>query len=1455
MPDNNDKEKKKSSSQDIKKKYAKNPYVTGGREQWGEYLETKSLPFSGHTVKDAIYTAAKTTKVNPQLLYASAMEEGLREGIDQPDSVSEAYLEAIGEKADSKGQKKQLFDPNQFPIDGFRTYGLDTFGDQYENLKKKGYLPADFDKRFTKFKALNEIEEKKQKAGKEFSYVNSAAFKTEDDALIAKAAMLRNTRDNLNNYTKKTGIPLTDKQRDFFTLVGYNAGEGNMQKMIKSYKDKGYLKDDKFLDDTSFKPASFSQPYTYAQRRLQNMQVLNNEGYFQDYTPPEMNNGGPVTKKTQLPDQQFNGFDPISYRDIPFLDTVFDTGEIMKSKNPAEFYASLFGLITPGLASSRVKDVINRSEFKPAFDVLNLTQHQREKLTEKYGLGYLEKWKKDGMPNIFANGGELPDTVKAPTPRPIDSLNTYLNLSYNQPISSKKKKSLREQVYDIEATAQDKYYGKDSKIYPDSGEKTAPLTVGKLRGATINKEMLNDLITAADKAGVPRDQMLALAANESMFGKGYRTGRAGIVNRANGVYQQNVISSWDLDNAMKPVTADQFFYNKRVPYMQLTKTNRGYAYGPTDPQKFQNSLDSALNIHPEWVDQYAQANKNVTPKGDINYFDLTANALRDKGLKSSAFNPGDPDYANKIEAVRKLINQDPVLKPYLQRNDGGYLAFNPNIYEDLYPDGPNTNLMMKQAFNDGGSIYTQKSNGFNPIAPQRKDPFNPYAEVAHFGYGEGFYTEDVANDGIHIKPENRGKFTAWAKEHGMGVQEAANHIMANKDKYSSTLVKRANFAKNARKWHHGNDGLNLPYRPNAVSTPDNPILYQDPLEEARNNISNYFNNPQNNQVINDASLNGDSNLQTAFQDQGFSSIEADQSTIDNANRPSTGQRIGQTIGSMLSGISIGTAPLIQGTAALVNYATRGQKEAEEYARRVRRYSQQDVYNPIKYGTGSQAIYNNGGTVNGGIRTLSDNQFSSPIMEFVGPSHEEGGIPINYAGNNVEVEGGETVFMDNGGDLNVFGNMTVPGTNKKFKAVSKSLAKEENKTQKNLDKSVDLVNQNDPDIRYQKYRFNAGKVMMSSNKEKLEELNQIKNELSDMQNMMLENGFDESSSKKLKMGGKIRYADGGDMLFDTGRGKRTTKSRTPKPSTPVVELMKGPGKPIIEPNVDVPPRRLTTINEFDYKPPIVIEDEDNPSIDRVTPPTTRRRSSLPFSQILPEILTIATERPEFVPGQTYEPDLYTPYQVTFQDRLNENNSTFRAMQIQNSNNPALISQLAGQKYEADSRVLADEFRTNQAIQNDITNKNIGLLNQAKLTNLQLADQQMVRQSQARSNTRENIRNAINSISSKAAQARLEDQTLAVYENMFPHFTFDNNGKLKFQDVDRPVFTANGQEGGNVLNDKQRSRVKYDNKGNIKETTITTPSRKDQEKLDLQIDKARTQRLSLFNSIFGNKKRRG
>ena len=76
--------------------------------------------------------------------------------------------------------------------------------------------------------------------------------------------------------------------------------------------------------------------------------------------------------------------------------------------------------------------------------------------------------------------------------------------------------------------------------------------------------------------------------------------------------------------------------------------------------------------------------------------------------------------------------------------------------------------------------------------------FDPSLTEASSG-SIGFYK---GGSKIKIKKKNRGKFTKSVNRSGMGVQEFASHVLSNKDKYSTTQVKRANFARNASKWKH-----------------------------------------------------------------------------------------------------------------------------------------------------------------------------------------------------------------------------------------------------------------------------------------------------------------------------------------------------------------------------------------------------------------------------------------------------------------------------------------------------------------------------------------------------------------------------------------------------------------------------------------------------------------------------
>lgn len=65
---------------------------------------------------------------------------------------------------------------------------------------------------------------------------------------------------------------------------------------------------------------------------------------------------------------------------------------------------------------------------------------------------------------------------------------------------------------------------------------------------------------------------------------------------------------------------------------------------------------------------------------------------------------------------------------------------------------------------------------------------------------------EQAKSGIEIKPENKGKFTSWAEARGMSVQAAASKVMSNTDEYPPSVVKMANFAKNAAGWNKQEGG-------------------------------------------------------------------------------------------------------------------------------------------------------------------------------------------------------------------------------------------------------------------------------------------------------------------------------------------------------------------------------------------------------------------------------------------------------------------------------------------------------------------------------------------------------------------------------------------------------------------------------------------------------------------------
>lgn len=163
-----------------------------------------------------------------------------------------------------------------------------------------------------------------------------------------------------------------------------------------------------------------------------------------------------------------------------------------------------------------------------------------------------------------------------------------------------------------------------------------------------------------------------------------------------------------------------------------------------------------------------------------------------------------------------------------------------------------------------------------------------------------------------------------------------------------------------------------------------------------------------------------------------------------------------------------------------------------------------------------------------------------------------------------------------------------------------------------------------------------------------------------------------------------------------------------------------------------------------------------------------------NQLLGEMNALANNQLEPVQAQLYEPLLENVSDISLQDQLNANQADFNAIQRLTAQNPAAQATLAAQKYQANSSVLGEQFRQNQSQKMNVFNRNRGVLNDATLKNLAILDQQYVRQSQAKSNTKAVAQQAINSISEKIARNKLENRTLGVYENLY-NYRFDNSGR--------------------------------------------------------------------------------
>lgn len=227
LPDYNDQKSRNEYLQKWEKKY-------GDLQGRGDtVLKLNEVPRGGSdTMKNISVKAAKEYGLDPALLYSSAMEEGAS-GLFKDKSGQDTKHRKPGEAG-----YEDYYGDKEYPISGGNSFGFQTFNQRFPDLVKGGYLPKDFASKFRNKDAT--IQEGKVESAND--------FKSVDDAMKAKAAMMKFGEDKVKDFAKEHDIKLSDKAKDFFTLAWFNGGEGGFEHRMKEYNDKGYLKGDKFLD-------------------------------------------------------------------------------------------------------------------------------------------------------------------------------------------------------------------------------------------------------------------------------------------------------------------------------------------------------------------------------------------------------------------------------------------------------------------------------------------------------------------------------------------------------------------------------------------------------------------------------------------------------------------------------------------------------------------------------------------------------------------------------------------------------------------------------------------------------------------------------------------------------------------------------------------------------------------------------------------------------------------------------------------------------------------------------------------------------------------------------------------------------------------------------------------------------------------------------------------------------
>jgi hypothetical protein len=436
--------------------------------------------------------------------------------------------------------------------------------------------------------------------------------------------------------------------------------------------------------------------------------------------------------------------------------------------------------------------------------------------------------------------------------------------------------------------------------------------------------------------------------------------------------------------------------------------------------------------------------------------------------------------------------------------------------------------------------------------------------------------------------------------------------------------------------------------------------------------------------------------------------------------------------------------------------------------------------------------------------------------FRGQSHDDSdgkgntGIGITYGDSPVEVERGEpAVQLRNGSDgdnsLTVYGNLQIPSfgasligddkaKGRKFKNYVADLSKKEQKQNKIVEKSTNELDNLEVNTPQDLLAFESYKASMLGANMKLKDIAKKKQDLAALQSAINDTAEEYGLVADDLAKGKVKQANKGASIKKAQKGETTEQIRERIANQmnalqPMYTETSDPDEMLLD-TANVSASKLSplpTIAEMRaFKPtlgnlPQISPFSTAPQQDGKIDWMTIANQILPYirptdaegldpRQLAGEMLALATNQVEPVQAQTFQPQLSTPYDISLQDIINENEADYRAAQRLSGYNPAVLAALNAQKYGANQKVLGEQFRLNQGMRDKVFAENRALINQTGVQNLGILDQQYGRQQEALSKTKATTQAALNSISSKYLQNQAENRTLQTYENLY-NYRFD------------------------------------------------------------------------------------